>query len=197
MHHIPNIISILRIILVLPIAILLHKEAWLSAFILIFIAGISDAIDGFLARAFRWQSHLGSILDPLADKLLLIVLFVSLASKGIIPVWLAALVVGRDVIILIGAIIFQWLTRDLKMSPLFSSKVNTALQIIFVLAVMYHLAVSQLSDSLIYTLQISVALTTLFSGFLYVIYWTRYTMDFFQNKSADKTVASNMENNNK
>ncbi|HIP94029.1 MAG TPA: CDP-alcohol phosphatidyltransferase family protein, partial [Leucothrix sp.] len=92
MHHIPNIISVLRILLVLPIASLLLDEAWMSAFILIFIAGISDAFDGFLARAFHWQSKLGSMLDPIADKLLLVVIFVTLAYRDIIPNWLAIIV---------------------------------------------------------------------------------------------------------
>ncbi len=185
MHHIPNIISVLRLILVLPIAFQLQNEAWLSAFILIFIAGISDALDGFLARAFNWQSQLGSILDPLADKLLLIVIFVSLAYKGIIPNWLAVLVVTRDFVILFGAIIYQWLTRELKITPLFSSKVNTAFQIIFVLALMYHLAISSLSNSLLYVLQIGVATTTLFSGFSYVICWARYTMTYLQKNGTE------------
>ena len=102
MHHIPNIISVLRIFLVLPIAIQLYNEAWMSAFILFFIAGISDGIDGFLARAFNWKSKLGAMLDPIADKLLLTVIFITLAYKGVIPVWLAALVVVRDIVIIIG-----------------------------------------------------------------------------------------------
>ena len=185
MHHIPNIISVLRLFLVLPIALELQNEAWLNAFVLIFIAGVSDALDGFLARAFKWQSKLGSILDPLADKLLLIVIFVSLAYKGVIPNWLAILIVVRDFVILLGAITYHYLTRELKVSPLFSSKINTAFQIIFVLALMYHLAINPLSEDLFTLLQIGVTLTTLFSGISYVICWARYTIAFQQKRGIE------------
>ena len=89
--------------MVLPIAVQLHYGDWSFAFVLIFIAGLSDALDGFLARTFSWQSNLGSFLDPIADKLLLIVIFVLLADKNIIPVWLTGLVVGRDILIVLGA----------------------------------------------------------------------------------------------
>ena len=174
MHHIPNIISIFRIFLVLPIAIHLHQESWRVALVLIFIAGISDALDGFLARKFNWQSRLGSFLDPIADKLLLIVIFVSLAHKDLIPLWLAFLVVARDAVIVAGASFYQWKTRALEISPLISSKINTAVQVIFVLGLLVHLAVFPLSDSLIFGLKLAVALTTIVSGVLYVICWSRH-----------------------
>jgi len=185
LHNIPNIISVLRILLVLPIAHLLLDEAWKSALILIFIAGISDAFDGFLARAFHWQSKLGSILDPLADKLLLVVLFVTLAYQNIIPNWLAFMVIARDIIILLGAITYQWLTKDLKIAPLLSSKINTALQIVFVLGLMYHLAISPLSQNLLLVMQILIVMTTLYSGVIYIICWLGYYKKF-QIKQADK-----------
>ncbi len=171
-------------ILVLPIAFQLHHEAWASAFVLIFIAGVSDALDGFLARIYHWQSQLGSILDPLADKLLLIVILIILANKGVVPYWLLALVVGRDAVILVGAIIYRWLTKDLTISPLLSSKVNTALQIFFVLTLMFHLSIMALPESLITGLEIGVAITTLLSGFLYVKCWASYTMMFVQKKTS-------------
>lgn len=154
----------------------------MPAFILIFIAGISDAFDGFLARAFKWQSTLGSFLDPLADKLLLGVIFISLAYKGIIPNWLVILVITRDIIILLGAGFYQWMTQELNISPLFSSKINTALQIIFVLVIMYHLAIEPLPEAITLGLQLVVAFTTLLSGFLYVKYWLRYTISHVVEK---------------
>lgn len=174
MHHIPNIISVLRIILVFPIAYFLLNEDWMHAFTLIFIAGISDALDGFLARTFHWQSELGSILDPIADKLLLVIIFVTLAYRGVIPNWLAFLVIARDVLILSGAISYQWLTQDLKIAPLLSSKINTALQIVFVLVLMYHLAIATLPQISMYLLQIAVVITTLYSGVKYIICWMAY-----------------------
>ena len=90
--------------MVLPIAMLLNQEEWAAAFTLIFIAGVSDGIDGYLARTYQWQSRLGSILDPLADKLLIVIIFIIMAHKGIIPSWLTTLVIARDVVILSGAI---------------------------------------------------------------------------------------------
>ncbi|MEE9444533.1 MAG: CDP-alcohol phosphatidyltransferase family protein [Cocleimonas sp.] len=173
MHHIPNIISVFRIFLILPIAIHLQQESWEVALVLIFIGGLSDALDGFLARRFSWQSRLGAFLDPIADKLLLIVIFVSLANKELIPLWLAFLVVARDAIIVVGASFYQWKTHALEISPLISSKVNTGVQVIFVLGLLVHLAVLPLSDSLLLGLKIAVAVTTVVSGILYVICWSR------------------------
>jgi len=177
LHQIPNIISLIRAILVFPIGFLLYQEAWLDAFILIFIAGVSDGIDGYLARTFHWQSRLGSILDPLADKLLIVIVFIILAHKGIIPSWLATLVIARDVIILAGAVSYQWLTKDLVVSPLWSSKINTALQIAFVLAIMWHLAISPLNEYILAYGQIAVAMTVLISGYYYIKCWTSYYIE--------------------
>jgi len=167
---------------------LLHG-AWGSAFTLIFIAGASDALDGFLARSFKWQSKLGAFLDPLADKLLLIVVFVTLAYKEVIPNWLAVIVVSRDFLIILGAIIYHWVTRELRMSPLLISKANTAMQICFVLALMYHLAIDPIPESTLSILKYSVAATTLISGILYVIHWSRYTIKHFSEKQHHKNGA--------
>ena len=164
--------------MIIPIAMLLYQNAWSAAFWLILLAGISDALDGFLARAFNWQSRLGAILDPLADKALLIFVFLSLAHKGMIPVWLAAIVVIRDIVILAGAVTYRWLFKEIEISPLFISKINTAIQILFVFAIMYHLAFSgssywQLPLSVVNSLQSLVALTTIVSGIAYVVIWSR------------------------
>lgn len=174
MHHLPNIISAFRILLVLPIAFYLQHEAWMVALVLIFIAGLSDALDGFLARKFHWQSRLGSFLDPVADKLLLIVIFVSMAIKELIPIWLAVMVVARDAIIVAGASYYQWKTRSLEMSPLISSKINTAMQVVFVLGLLFHLVVAPLPDLVMLSLKVAVALTTVISGVLYVLCWSRF-----------------------
>lgn len=160
--------------MIFPIAVFLIQESWLNAFILILIAGISDGIDGFLARRFNWQSKLGAVLDPLADKALTIVLFIMLAHKGVISIWLAALVVSRDLIILGGATAYHWLTKKLEMSPLFISKLNTALQILFVLVIMYHLAFSAIPLQLLNVFQLIVAVTTIVSGIMYVVIWSGY-----------------------
>lgn len=183
MHHTPNIISVLRIFLVLPIAYLLLNEAWSTALILIFIAGISDALDGYLARTFHWQSKLGSMLDPIADKFLLVVIFVTLAYRDIIPNWLAALIISRDIIILLGAISYQWITHDLKIVPLLSSKINTALQIVFALSLIFHLAITPLPEIVLSALQASVVIMTIISGVKYVTCWAGYYVHYLAQKN--------------
>ena len=162
---------------------MLLNQSWDIAFVLIFIAGISDAFDGFLARTFNWQSKLGSILDPIADKLLLVVIFITLAYQNIIPNWLAILVISRDIIILLGAISYQWLTGNLKITPLMSSKINTALQIVFVLGLMYHLAISPLPEIIMSILKISVVVTTIISGINYIVSWTGYYASYLAQKN--------------
>ena len=157
---------------------------------LFFIAGISDGIDGYLARKFSWQSELGSILDPLADKLLMLVLYVMLAYKDIIPDWLALLVVARDIIIILGAMSYHWITRELNITPLISSKINTAFQITFVIALMFDRAIAPLSEILIYLLQLGVIFTTAYSGISYVIRWTQYTIKYQSENNHNKNGAN-------
>jgi len=190
LHHIPNIICIIRIILVFPVAYYLLNDEWLNAFVLFFVAGISDGVDGFLARKFNWQSKLGAILDPLADKLLMVILYVLLAYKNIIPDWLAWLVVARDMIIILGAMAYHWLTHELTISPLISSKINTAFQISFVIALLFHHAISPLSETLLYLLQLGVVFSTIYSGISYVIRWTQYTIRYQSENNQNKNGAN-------
>ncbi len=152
------------------------------AFLLIFIAGVSDGIDGYLARAYDWQSRLGSILDPLADKLLIVIVFIIMGYKGIIPQWLTTLVIARDFIILAGAMSYQLLTKDIEISPLFSSKINTALQIVFVLGLMLHLAFFPLAEYIIVSAQFTVAIIAIVSGISYVKCWSEYYMNYLSKK---------------
>ncbi len=161
---------------------LLHKESWSMAFVLIFIAGVSDGVDGYLARAYRWQSRLGTILDPLADKLLIVIIFIIMGYKGIIPQWLVILVIARDFIILAGAISYQWLTKNLEVSPLFSSKINTAFQIVFVMGLMLHLTVFPLASYILTTAQFAVAIIAVVSGVSYVKCWSGYYMNYLRQR---------------
>jgi len=187
LHHLPNIISIIRILLIFPIVYLLYQELWLNALILIGVAGVSDGLDGFLARAFHWQSRLGAILDPIADKALLVILFVVLAHKGIIPLWLTLLVVARDVVILGGATVYHFVTRSLEMAPLFISKINTAVQIAYIVVVMYHLAIEPIPPNWLESLMYLTAFTTFLSGVMYVVIWSGYTRTKLANKEKQKS----------
>lgn len=136
MSNIPNIITILRILLVIPTGWLMWQARYPEAFGLMAIAGISDALDGFLARRFNWMSKLGAALDPLADKLLVAVVFIVFTVQGLIPLWVAFIVLLRDFVIVGGAGVYKVLYEEVEIAPTFVSKANTAMQIIALLLLM-------------------------------------------------------------
>lgn len=126
----PNIITLARIALVPPIAVLLLREEYRPALGLIFVAGISDGLDGWLARVGGWRSRVGAALDPFADKLLLVVSFACLWWQGLLPSWLVAVVILRDVYLVLGGLIYNhWFERIELVEPSRISKINTFLQI--------------------------------------------------------------------
>lgn len=128
---IPNIITIGRLIIVPFVIMMIMQERWAAAFVLFVVAGVSDAVDGFIARNFDMRSELGSYIDPLADKSLLVSIYVSLAVVGAIPSWLAIVVVSRDVMI-VAAVLLSWvMSRPVAIKPLMVSKLNTGAQIGF------------------------------------------------------------------
>ena len=107
MRHIPNALCILRMLLVVPVAWLLVTDNYRLTLGVFAFAAATDGLDGFLAKRFGWTSELGKILDPLADKILLVGVFITLAALGVVPVWLAVTAVARDVVITVGAIIYK------------------------------------------------------------------------------------------
>jgi cardiolipin synthase len=135
LRQLPNCVSSIRIFLVIPIAVSLAHHRYLATLWLFGAAGLSDALDGFLAKRFGWQTELGGILDPLADKLMLATVFVMLALLGSVPVWLTAVVIARDGIIVLGAILFRLLVGPIAARPSMVSKLNTLCQILFILVV--------------------------------------------------------------
>jgi cardiolipin synthase len=130
--NIPNLITLLRIILVPIIVILLIQGFFLKALIVFVVAGLSDALDGFLARVLHQQTALGAYLDPIADKALASS-FLTLSILHIIPSWLAVIVISRDFIILLGISVLSIMSISVEIRPTFISKVTTALQLITVL----------------------------------------------------------------
>lgn len=138
LKYIPNLICIVRIILVAPITCSLLEEKYGLALLLILIAGLSDALDGYLARRFDWRTRLGGLLDPAADKLLMFAVYVTLAWIGLVPIWFSAIVVGRDIVIIGGTIVYQLYVAPMHGEPTDTSKLNTVLQILFVLFVISH-----------------------------------------------------------
>ncbi len=181
---IPNIISLFRVLLVIPIVMLLYTELFLEALILFFIAGFSDALDGFLAKRYDWGTRLGSILDPIADKVLLVSTFVVLAVLGLLPFWLLMVVIARDVVIIIGAVAYYLVIGHYMLSPSIISKLNTVLQISLVLIIIVSHAIYVLPD-IVLTLWIYATLfTTILSGLDYVTVWGRKALSEVGNLKA-------------
>jgi cardiolipin synthase len=134
-RHIPNIISVIRILLVIPIAVALAHDRLALSILLFAVAAVSDAADGYLAKRFGWQSELGGVLDPIADKLLLVTAFITLGYLDLVPVWLVVAAVTRDVIIVSGAIAYRAIIGPLTAHPSIVSKFNTLCQAAYILAV--------------------------------------------------------------
>lgn len=128
--NIPNLISLGRVILVPIVFWLLLTGQTQLAFVLFVIAGISDAVDGFLAKRYGWTTELGAYLDPLADKLLIVSIFVALGVKAALPSWLVIAVVSRDILIVTGVVLSWLLDRPMRIRPAVVSKVNTLSQIV-------------------------------------------------------------------
>jgi len=178
LSQIPNAISVGRIALILPTAWYLWTGCYVEALILMAIAGASDAVDGWLARRFSWNSQFGATIDPLADKCLVGVLFLVFAIQGHLPVWVVAVVVGRDVVILVGAISYRLLFRHIEFDPTFISKANTAMQIFIVLLILLGLCefpvISLLAVDIAQPYGVwLLAILGVVSGLDYVITWSR------------------------
>ncbi len=128
--NIPNSLTLGRIVLVPLIVWLIITHEMTAAFLMFLLAGLSDAADGFLAKRYGWRSELGAYLDPIADKALLVSIYVTLGFASHLPVWLVIAVVSRDILI-VGAVVLSWmLSRPLIMQPLLISKANTFAQIV-------------------------------------------------------------------
>lgn len=169
----PNAITIARMVMALPLFWLLATGSYAVAFWLALVAGLSDALDGYLAKRHDWRSELGGLLDPIADKLLLAACFLGLWWAGQLPRWLLVLVFGRDLVIGAGAFLYWRVVGPFKPSPSFISKMTTMMQIVLAVAVIAHLAILALPRNLLAGLMLATALLTMASGLDYVF---RYGM---------------------
>lgn len=176
MRHLPNALCILRMLLVVPVAWLLHAGEYRLTLLVLGGAACTDALDGFLARRFGWMSELGRILDPLADKILLVGVFVTLGLLDVVPMWLAATAVARDVVITAGAIAYNALYGNPGGRPTVISKLNTACQVLYLLLVIAHLAGLSVAAPVLMTLGALVLVTTVVSGLDYVLTYSRKAM---------------------
>lgn len=175
---IPNIISILRLLLVPATvwALLSHNYDW--AFGLFLIAGVSDGVDGFIARRFNQMSELGAYLDPVADKLLLVSVFVVLGFLDQVPLWLVVVAVSRDALIMLAVLLSSVMGNPVKIRPSLVSKANTAVQIALVAMILTGLAFSIDVDLVKWPLiWLSVALTVA-SAAAYLVLWLRHMASY-------------------
>ena len=172
--NIPNLITLGRILLVPVVVWAIASGAMWIAFVLFLAAGVSDAIDGFLAKRFGMATELGAYLDPLADKALIVSIYLTLGVNGLIPRWLVILVVSRDILI-VGGIMLSWLVGNpLKIKPLLVSKLNTVAQILFACVVLGSLGFNYELPTLTLILMGLVAVLTLLSVAAYVAEWVRH-----------------------
>jgi cardiolipin synthase (CMP-forming) len=168
MRHIPNLICLVRIALIVPLlqAMLAGEQA--QILVLFCVAAVSDALDGYLAKRFNWTSELGRFLDPLADKLLLMSVFITAAWLDIAPWWVAAVAVARDLVIGGGALIYRLWFGPLRGRPTLLSKINTGVQIMYLLAVILVSASGFPPREILEALAVVMVATTLASGADYV-----------------------------
>ncbi len=168
MRHLPNLISLVRIALIWPTLAALEAGRFWTALALFLIAAVSDGLDGFLAKRFAWTSDLGRFLDPLADKLLLVTVFVLCAWLALVPWWLTAVVVARDVMIGLGALIYRLWFGALHGRPTVISKVNTAAQLLYITLVLLAAAVNFPPPAVLGALALITLATTFISGAHYL-----------------------------
>lgn len=167
--NIPNFITLLRIILVPVVVILLIQGLFLKALLVFVVAGLSDALDGFLARVLNQQTTLGAYLDPIADKALLASTFITLSVLHVIPGWLTVIVISRDFIILLGISVLSIMSVSVEIRPLFISKITTAVQLTTVLlALLARCLPKEVHPVWLYALYWVTALFTILSGLHYM-----------------------------
>ena len=172
MIYIPNLLTLARIGLVPWLVVLLQKQQFTLSLIVFIVAGLTDALDGFIAKRFNAETYLGSLLDPLADKGLLVSSYIMLSVMELIPFWLMVAVVFRDVVIVGGYLLMVLFFGSVKMAPLIVSKINTFTQIAYIVLVLGALSLQHDFSSIQPVLSYAVLLTSVISGLAYVYIWS-------------------------
>jgi cardiolipin synthase (CMP-forming) len=180
---IPNLITLGRVILVPIVFWLLLNGQLQAAFLAFVVAGISDAVDGFLAKRFGWETELGAYLDPIADKLLIVCIFIALGVTGRLPSWVVITVVTRDVLIVIGVVLSWLMNHPTPMKPIVVSKMNTVAQIVLAATVLADEAFNLNLRGVVIGLTWLTAVTTIASLVAYLRTWLRHM-------SSDETAGS-------
>jgi cardiolipin synthase len=176
--NIPNTLTLARIVLVPLVVWLIVTHEMTAAFVLFLLAGVSDAADGYLAKRFQWRTELGSYLDPIADKLLLMSIYVTLGFSNHLPAWLVIAVVSRDILI-IGAFLLSWvLSRPVPIHPLLVSKANTFAQIVLAGLILAELGLGLGLDPLVQLLIWVTGALTILSAAAYFWAWLRHMASY-------------------
>jgi cardiolipin synthase (CMP-forming) len=178
--NIPNAITLGRVMSVPVLFYLLVSERSLAAFVVFVLAGLSDAVDGYLAKRFDWRSELGAYLDPLADKLLIVSIFIALGVRNELPLWLVIAVVSRDILIVVAVLLSLVLDQPIRIKPLAISKLNTVAQIVLAAAVLANDA---------FTLQLEASRSALvwITGALTLLSLAAYLRDWFMHMTGYET----------
>ena len=188
--NVPNLITLARICAVPLIIWLMVVGLFEAAFWVFVAAGVSDALDGIIAKYCHAESLIGAFLDPIADKALLVSVYIALGHAGALPMWLVILVVFRDVVIVGGAVLFETVTHDLTMAPLSVSKLNTLMQIVLAATVLGALGFDLALDQPVLIMVYGVGATTFLSGMAYVVTWTRLTAALNEDNAKMKSPTS-------
>ncbi len=187
MSYIPNLLTLLRIAAAPVLVVLLSQRAYGLALTIFLLAGISDGLDGYIAKKYHYETRLGAILDPIADKVLLVSTYVMLTLLDLLPFWLLVAIVFRDLLIIGGYLVLVILHGSVQMRPSIVSKLNTVVQLMLVLVVLAAQAgvldAALLTDILI----VVVAITTIMSGAHYVWVWGIKKENTVESASTDAT----------
>lgn len=183
MHYIPNIITLLRLLAVLPCAWLLWLENYQIALYVFALAGVSDGVDGYLARRFAWKSHWGAVMDPLADKLLLVMTAGILTLKGLLPFALFVLMMSRDVLILSGAALYRLKFGPFQVQASIWGKLSTFFQVLMLIAILVHGAYASLALLPLYIIMWLCAVITGVSGLHYCWVWMNKAHQEYQQRN--------------
>ena len=173
LRQLPNSLTVLRILMVAPLGLYILRQEFTWALAVCGAAGFTDALDGFLARRLDARTRLGAILDPLADKILITVSFLCFAQVGLIPWWLAILVITRDIVIITGACCYRLLIGEIEFSPLRLSKMNMAVQLFFCVLLLAAQVAGGVPTYLLNTAIAVVVVMAISSGLGYVLLWSR------------------------
>jgi cardiolipin synthase len=172
LRFLPNAICIARMLLVAPLVSFVVTGRFEAALLVLLVAGLSDGLDGYLAKRFDWQTRLGGLLDPAADKLLLVSAFASLSYAGLVPLQLTLVVVARDAVIVLGAVCYQWFIAPVQGEPAAISKLNTACQLAMVFFALTAAAYAWPPPISLTVLGAAVVFTSIVSGLTYVLRWS-------------------------